>query len=67
MVASGPAVCPVLFPELPKKNAFFLKKVRKKFAQYKIKLYICVVKERATLNARELSRATRRPGEWRKM
>jgi hypothetical protein len=49
-----------------KKNAFFLQKVCKKFAQYKIKLYICVVKERATLNARELSRATRQPREWRK-
>ena len=32
----------------------------------KKKYYICVGFERAMLNARKLSRATRQPGEWRK-
>lgn len=54
--------CWVVVLHRVKKNAFFLQKVCKKFAQYKIKLYFCVVKERAILNARELSRA--KPPAW---
>ena len=33
----------------------------------KKKCYICVGFKRAMLNARKLSRATRQPGEWRKI
>lgn len=49
-----------------KKMRFFCKKFVKSLHNIKYCYIFVVDKERATLNARKLSRATRQPGEWRK-
>jgi hypothetical protein len=50
-----------------KKKCVFSAKSLLLFCSVKKKYYICVGFERATLNARKLSRATRQPREWRKI